>query len=189
MLSRIFGPHSVVLVLAHGIPIGGHLGITKLMYQTLKHYYWPCGLPVSHKVEQNLPDLAVRQRNETSLRINGIKAFYLDYIHLNCNGFVGAIADDQKRKSVFHLLSLIMLLRYPEVNHLPSSEVHHIAREYILLFSQIGVLDEVLSDQWENFLSKLMEEVYFILPIEDPNNIQHPTNPKLTNWSGISIVY
>lgn len=48
--------------------------------------------------------------------------------------------------------------RFPEALTLPSTEASHIARELITVFSRMGILKGILSDQGSNFMSDLLKE-------------------------------
>ena len=53
--------------------------------------------------------------------------------------------------------------RYPEAIALLSVDAPRVAKD---LFSHMGVLDEILTDQGTNFMSSLLEEVYYLLHIK-----------------------
>ena len=53
---------------------------------------------------------------------------------------------------------------YPEAIPLRSIEANPIASELVKLFARVGVPDEILTDQWTNFTSQLLQEVYNSLP-------------------------
>jgi len=55
--------------------------------------------------------------------------------------------------------------RYPEAIPLPSTEASWIAKELVLLFSRVGIPEEILTDQGTNFMSALLQEVYRLLNI------------------------
>ena len=56
--------------------------------------------------------------------------------------------------------------RYPEAIALPSVEAPRVAKELVSLFSHMGVPDKILTDQGTNFMSSLLEEVYYLLHIK-----------------------
>ena len=55
--------------------------------------------------------------------------------------------------------------RNPEAVPLRSIDAEHVAEELIKIFAQIGVPEEILTDQGSNFMSKLLAELYSILHI------------------------
>ena len=56
--------------------------------------------------------------------------------------------------------------RYPEAVALRSVEAVHIAEELVGIFSRVGVPEEIITDQWANFMSQLLTEVYRFLLIK-----------------------
>ena len=46
--------------------------------------------------------------------------------------------------------------RYPEAIPLPSTEASWTAKELVLLFSRVGIPEEILTDQGTNFMSALL---------------------------------
>ena len=49
---------------------------------------------------------------------------------------------------------------------MPSTEASRIAKELVVLFSRVGILEEILNDQGANFMSSLLQEVYQLLHIQ-----------------------
>ena len=56
--------------------------------------------------------------------------------------------------------------RWPEVVPLKSIDAGHVAEELMVLFSRVGVPNEILTDQGSNFTSQLLKEVYRLLSIK-----------------------
>ncbi len=56
--------------------------------------------------------------------------------------------------------------RYPEAIALPSTEASRIARELVIVISQVGIPEEILSDQGANFMSGLFQSMYQLLDIK-----------------------
>ena len=55
--------------------------------------------------------------------------------------------------------------RYPEAIPLRSIDAEHVAEELIQLFAQVGIPQEILTDQGTNFMSQLLSELYKLLHI------------------------
>ena len=53
---------------------------------------------------------------------------------------------------------------YPEAIALSSTEAEKVAKELVILFSRVGIPDEILSD----FMSALLQELYRMLSISPP---------------------
>ncbi len=56
--------------------------------------------------------------------------------------------------------------RYPDAIALPSTEASRLARELVIVFSRVGILEEILSDQGANFMSGLLQSMYQLLDIK-----------------------
>ena len=54
---------------------------------------------------------------------------------------------------------------YPEAVALISTDAEHIAEELVTVFSRVGVLREILTDQGSNFTSRLLTELYCLLHV------------------------
>ena len=55
--------------------------------------------------------------------------------------------------------------RYPEATSLRSIDAEHVAEQLIKLFAQVGIPEEILTDQGANFTSQLLSELYRMLHI------------------------
>ena len=56
--------------------------------------------------------------------------------------------------------------RYPEAFALKSIDAEHVAEALVTLFARVGVPKEILTDQWTNFTSKLLAELYRLLHVK-----------------------
>ena len=70
-----------------------------------------------------------------------------------------------KRGNRFILTICDYATRYPEAIPLPSIEASRVARELLLLFTRVGVPEEVLTDQGTNFMSTMLDDIYHALQI------------------------
>ena len=64
--------------------------------------------------------------------------------------------------------------RYPEVVPLRSVDAEHVAEEIIKIFARVGVPEEILTDQGSNFMSKLLSELYRLLPYNADQSVPPP---------------
>ena len=55
--------------------------------------------------------------------------------------------------------------RYPEAIPLRSIDAEHVAEQLIKLFAQVGIPEEILTDQGANFTSQLLSELYRMLHV------------------------
>ena len=56
---------------------------------------------------------------------------------------------------------------YQEVIVLPSVKASRVAKELVNLFSQVGVPDEILTDQGSNFMSSLLKGLLMPVPHQE----------------------
>ena len=153
------------LAIAHEIPMGGHLGKTKVAQRLLQCFYWPtlhqdvanyccgckaCHLDSSHRV-QKAPLIPLPIVQEPFRRI--------------AMDIVGPLPKTESRKQ-FVLVVCDYATRYPEAVALRSTEAPHIAEELVQIFSRVGIPEEILTDQGANFMSQLLKEVYKFLRIK-----------------------
>ena len=68
--------------------------------------------------------------------------------------------------NLFVLTIVDYATRYPEAIPLSSTEAPRIAKELVSVFAQVGIPDEMLTDQGPNFMSCLLEEVYKLLKVK-----------------------
>ncbi len=71
--------------------------------------------------------------------------------------------------------------RYPELFPLKSIKVKYVATCLVQLFSRVGFLSEILTDQGTNFMSTLLKQVYKLLGIKSLRTTPyHPQTDGLT---------
>lgn len=56
--------------------------------------------------------------------------------------------------------------RYPKAVHLHKATSRYITKEVVLLFSQVGITKDILTDQGTPFISKLMADLCQLLQIK-----------------------
>ena len=156
---------SLVLRLAHDIPMAGHLGVTKTKDRILQRYYWP---GIFKEVAEYCRSCEVCQRSQPRpaaraemvpmpLVSTPFKRIAMD--------LVGPLPRT-KRGNRFILTICDYATRYPEAIALSSTEASQIARELIGMFARVGVPEEILTDQGPNFMSSLLQELYRLLQIK-----------------------
>lgn len=154
-----------VLLLAHDIPMAGHLGVTKTIKRVLQRYFWP---GVFKDVSDYCKTCEVCQRSQVKrparaqmvpmpLVQKPFQRIAMDLVgplprSKNGNRFILTICD--------------YATRYPEAIPLPSTETPRIVKELLKIFIRVGVPEEVLTDQGTNFMSGLLGEVYCLLQIK-----------------------
>ena len=161
-------PHrcrQLVLRLAHDVPMAGHLGVTKMKDRILLRYYWP---GIFKEVADYCRSCEVCQRSHLKkpARAGLVPMPVMSKpFHRIAMDIVGPLPRTQ-RGNRFILTIRDYATRYPEAIALPSTEATRIARELIVLFSRMGIPEEILTDQGTNFMSALLEEVYRMLHIK-----------------------
>jgi hypothetical protein len=154
-----------VLLIAHDIPMSGHLSYQKTLDRVIQRFFWPgiykdvknycescgicqktCLIPVSHRVPlMNLPIIDTP-----------FKRVAID--------IAGPL---QRSKSGFMYILVLCdyATRYPEAIPLKNIGSKHVAEELVKIFSRVGIPEEILSDCGSNFMSQLLEEVYALLGV------------------------
>ena len=153
-----------VLQLAHDVPMAGHLGTTKTRQRVSQRYYWP---GVFSDVAQYVRSCEVCQRcvPRQPARVEMIPMPLVSQpFRRIAMDLVGPLPRTQ-RGNQFILSICDYAMRYPEAVALPSTEASRIARELIAVFAQLGIPNEILTDQGTNFMSALLGEVYRLLHI------------------------
>ena len=76
--------------------------------------------------------------------------------------------------------------RYPEAIPLKNTDSQTVATALVDIFSQLGIPEETLSDQGENFISKLMPDLYKLLGVKSiRTSPYHPqTNGAIERFHG-----
>ena len=71
-------------------------------------------------------------------------------------------------------------MQYPEAVALPSTETERIAEALVEMFSRVGVPDEMLTDCWSQFTSKVMKKVSLLLSLQQL--MTSSITPCVTGW-------
>ena len=154
----------VVLRLAHDIPMAGHLGITKTKDRILQRYYWP---GVFKDVAEYCRTCEVCQRSHPRkpARAEMIPMPLVSKPFQRIAMDIIGPLPRTKRGNRFILTICDYATRYPEAIALPSTEATRVAQELMVVFSRMGVPDEILTDQGTNFMSALLADIYQMLQI------------------------
>ena len=143
----------------------GHLGIKKTTDRVIQRYFWP---GVFKDVTQYCRTYEVCQRAQTRKPVRAplipMPLVKIPFQRIAMD-LIGPLPRS-KRGNRFILTICDYATRYPEAIPLSSTKAPRIARELMLLFTRVGVPEEVLTDQGPNFMSALLEEVYRVLQIQ-----------------------
>ena len=150
----------LVLRIAHDLPTAGHLGTNKTCGRILKCYYWP---GVFRHVADYCKTCEVcrksqRRRNLWQAEMISMPLIELPFQRIAMD-VIGPLP--RSRSGNRYILTIYdYATRYPEAIALPSTEASRIAKELVLLFSRVGIPEEILTDQGSNFMSVLLQEIY-----------------------------
>ena len=155
----------VVLRLAHDVPMTGHLGITKTKDRILQRYYWP---GIFSEVARYCKSCEVCQKSQprrpARAEMVPMPLVPLPFQRVAMD-IVGPLPRT-KRGNQFILTFCDYATRYPEAVPLPSVEAPRVAKELMSIFSRLGILEQILTDQGTNFMSATLEEVYRLLQVK-----------------------
>ena len=153
-----------VLRLAHDIPLAGHLGKNKTSRRILQRFFWPS---LHHDVAQycRMCPECQKASPRRAKRAPLIPLPVMD-VPFRCIAMdiVGPLPRSRSAKR-FILVICDYATRYPEAIPVRSIDTETVAEE-LLTFSQVGVPEEVLTDQGTNFTSRLLSEVYRLLHVQ-----------------------
>ena len=154
-----------VLMLAHSIPMAGHLAKEKTRQRIIKHFYWPtlykdvenfccCCTQCQKPSKKGIPKAPLVPLPIVSTPFQKIAMDIVGPLPRSCSGcrYILVICD--------------YATRYPEAIPLRSIDAEHIADELIKVFARVGIPEEILTDQGTNFTSKLLQELYRLLKIQ-----------------------
>ena len=165
---------SKVLYLAHSHLLGAHLGREKTYDRVLSRFYWP---GVKKAVEEYC-------RHCGECQINSPKVAYrnplipLPIIETPFSRIGMDIVGPLPKSSSGHRYILVILdyaTRYPEAIPLRSATGRTVAREMFLLFSRVGLPEEILTDQGSCFMSGVMKRLCQSLKVRQiKTSVYHP---------------
>ncbi|KAL2103054.1 hypothetical protein ACEWY4_002222 [Coilia grayii] len=156
---------STVLKVGHSVPWAGHLGQQKTLSRIAQRFHWP-GF-YQHVIDycKSCPECQL-----TSQANRGTKAplVSLPIVDVPFTRIAMDIVGPLERSRGGHRYILVVCdyaTRYPEAFPLRNTKARQIANCLIQLFSRVGVLREILTDQGTNFSSRFLRQVYSLLDI------------------------
>ena len=154
-----------VLSLAHSIPMAGHLGKEKTRKRIMQHFYWP----TIYKDVEHFCRCCRQCQKSFNKGVPKAPVVPLPIVSTPFEKIAMDIVGALPRSRSGHRYILVIYdysTRYPEAIPLRSIDAEHIAKELIKVFAQVGIPEEVLTDQGSNFTSKLLSELYRLLKIQ-----------------------
>ena len=155
---------ALVLRIAHDVPTGGHLGITKTKDRILQRYYWPGAFQDITEYCKTC-EVCQRSRGRRPARAPMLPMPLIQKPFTRIAMDLIGPLPKTKRGNQYILTICDYATRYPEAIPLSSTEAPKIAKELILLFSRVRIPEEILTDQGANFMSTMLNEVYHTLQI------------------------
>ena len=155
---------SVVMELAHSIPLAGHLGKNKTTDRVLQRFYWPT-------LRKDVADFC--KRCETCQKTSWVKPQHapmipLPFVDEPFQRIAMDIVGPLPRSSACNRYVLVVCdyaKRYPEAMPMQAVDAEAVAEELVKMFSRVGSPQEILTDQGSNFTSQLLAELYRLLHI------------------------
>ena len=153
-----------VLMMAHEIPIAGHLGKCRTTKRLLQRFYWP-------NIYQDVANLyrnCTRCQKAHNRRAQPVPLVPLPIMSEPFSRIAMDIVGPLPRSSKGHKYILVICdyaTRYPEAVPLRTCDAEAVAEELGKLFSRVGIPKEVLTDQGTNFTSQLLVELYRLLNV------------------------
>ena len=163
-----------VLYLAHTHVLGAHLGTEKTYDRILGRFYWP---GVKKAVQDYCRQCGECQRTSPKVTYHN-PLIPLPIIETPFSRIAMDIVGPLPKSSRGHRYILVILdyaTRYPEAVPLRSATARAVAREVFLLFSRVGLADEILTDQGTCFMSRVMREMCKLLKVTQlRTSVYHP---------------
>ena len=141
-----------LLTIAHSIPLAGHLGVEKTRDRLLAHYFWPN----IYKDVQQFCKTGRKLRSEKAA-LKPILPTGIPFKKIGID-IVGPLPRSNKGNR-FILTVADFATRYPEASPIPSQTAEVVVDALNELFSRVGIPDEIVSDQGNNFMSSLITQL------------------------------
>ena len=145
--------------------MGGHLGPKKTLDRVVGQFYWPAiGSKIARyckscdKCQRTLP-----QDKKSTIRRNALNVSAI----LACYYWSDRTNNSNIRKGHHYVLTIVdCATRYPEAIALKRIDTETVAEAILEIFSRIGFLIEILSDQGSQFTSDSMKKISSLLSIK-----------------------
>ena len=165
-----------ILMMAHDIPLAGHLGIRKTQSRILQHFYWP-------KLHKDVVDFCktchtcqIIGKSQPAVKpapLIPIPAFDEPFTRV----LVDCVGPLPTTKSGYRFLLTIMDLstRFPEAIPLKKITAQTVVEALVQFFTRYGLPKEIQSDQGSNFMSGIFKQVMKELGIKQlTSSAYHP---------------
>ena len=157
---------SQVLRLAHDSALSGHLKAKKTTERIWAHFYWP-GL--QSDVRRYCASCDPCQRTTPKGKVGKVPVVMPPLIDTCFRriavDLIGPLQPVTERGNRYILTIVDLATRYPEAVALPRIEAERVAEALMVVFSRLGVPNEILSDNGTQFVSGVMKEVSRLLGV------------------------
>ena len=168
-----------VLELGHEIPLAGHLGVEKTRQRILRRFYWPT---VFKDIEEFCKCCEKCQKT-TNRKVPPAPLIPLPIITEPFKKIAMDIVGPLPRSRSGNHYVLVICDYATEAIPLKSIDAAYVAEEIIKVFAQVGVPEEILTDQGSNFTSQLLAKLYRLLHIHPiRTSPYHPQTDGLVEW-------
>lgn len=164
----------MVLDLAHGHLLGGHLGMEKTKERILMRFFWPGLVAEVRDYCTSCPECQYTSpapNFRSPLVPLPIVEVPFERIAMD---LVGPIVKSA-RGHQYILVILDYATRYPEAIPLRNMTAKTIAKELVLVFSRVGIPKEILTDQGTPFMSRVTKELCRLFRVKHiRTSVYHP---------------
>ena len=163
-----------VLQLAHSHLLGAHLGVEKTLDRIKARVHWP---GVKRAVDDYCRSCPECQQVAPKPLFRG-PLIPLPIISVPFSRIAVDLVGPLPKSSRGHQYILVILdyaTRYPEAIPLRTMASKGIARELVLMFSRVGIPEEILTDQGTPFMSRIMKDLCKLMQIKQlRTSVYHP---------------
>ncbi|KAI2650175.1 Retrovirus-related Pol polyprotein [Labeo rohita] len=163
-----------VLELAHAHPMAGHLAATNTAQRIRDRFHWP-GLEGEVKAFcRACPTCQVTSpRTPPPSPLILLPVIEVPFERIGMD-LVGPLPKSARGHE--HILVIVdYATRYPEAVPLRKATARNIAQELFLLFSRVGIPNQILTDQGTPFMSRVMADLCRLLKIQQlRTSVYHP---------------
>ena len=165
---------SRVLYLAHTHQLGAHLGVQKTYDRIVARFYWP---GVKRAVEDFCKCCEMCQRTAPKPAQRN-PLIPLPIIETPFTRIAMDIVGPLPKSARGHRYILVLVdyaTRYPEAIPLRAATAKAVAHELVMLFSKMGIPEQIISDQGTCFMSNVLTKLYQWLNIKRiRTSVYHP---------------
>ncbi|KAJ8353326.1 hypothetical protein SKAU_G00208930 [Synaphobranchus kaupii] len=162
LVPRPFIPS--VLQLAHSHQLGADLGVEKTLERIKARFYWPGVKKAVEDFCRSCPECQqVAPRPHLRSPLIPLPIISIPFSRIGMD--LVSPLPKSARGYQYILVILDYATRYPEAITLCTMASKGIARELVMLFSRVGIPEEILTDQGTPFMSRIMKDLCKLMNI------------------------